>query len=851
MKRALLLATALSWVLGCGDDDEKRLTAEIDGIVYLNGPVAGATVKLRRLTGTRLVEASATTDADGRYRLTGLGVLGDMQLEVDVSGLPWTTAGGEQGTYPDDVVLRSPVPDVDVPQRRRAHVTALTTLLVAVADARAGGAPDPAPLAVVDDFARWLTLVPVSTPFDAAPEGVALGRRHALLLEAFVELAGGAADQAGVPAHGVISAPELLNALLEDAVGGTPAAFFDGRGADGALSLEAGPGRYDLSEATLRSSYAAAVRRVLATPRWSDVPDREVADLLASLAYGSAPMFGACVGGQPTDTTVPVISDVQPAAESPLVGAVEITVRADDPESGIAGLSLSLSGDGSEVLPDLDDQPSVARVRLDTAALGGPRLELLARAENRAGLVAERRIGFPLANVPPGVIEGVVVKGPASRLRVTAYGVRSDGSTVLVGSGRTGDAGAFEFAVEGWRGPLLVRAQGDPTHPDGASGYLDEARWSTLPWDAEQSLSALVPEFDPERPSAPVIVTPLTDLAWARALGRGAPLLDNHEDAAALLAAHFALPSSEALRTLLPADPETPTVAPGDAHRYLFALGCLARQALDVAETLAPEALETFTALDLVAWYRADLAADGEIDGAAGNEALPLEHEGRALTLEDPFRADLAASCARWLADPANPSGLTRPQLTEPLRAIANDTGALFDPAHAPTPFDVDGPSVEATLEPVGEGATAGLRTNGAARLTLTLRDAAGIVDARVEAPEGLAVTVERAVDLSTTPAEVRWVALVEPGELPDGPLPFAVHADDALGNQRVQTVVVVKDTAPPTLSVTASDGVDTTYEFAWYTQREQFEARFQIEDAGPWRIVEQTWSVFDHGGEP
>ena len=37
----------------------------------------------------------------------------------------------------------------------------------------------------------------------------------------------------------------------------------DGRGADGALSLESGPGRYDLGEATLRSSYAAAMRRVL------------------------------------------------------------------------------------------------------------------------------------------------------------------------------------------------------------------------------------------------------------------------------------------------------------------------------------------------------------------------------------------------------------------------------------------------------------------------------------------------------------------------------------------------------------------------------------------------------------
>ncbi|MCA9558022.1 MAG: hypothetical protein KC583_05585, partial [Myxococcales bacterium] len=406
-------------------------------------------------------------------------------------------------------------------------------------------------------------------------------------------------------------------------------------------------------------------------------------------------------------------------------------------------------------------------------------------------------------------------------------------------------------AVEGWRGPLLVRAQGDPTHPDGASGYADEARWTTLPWDAEQSLSALVPDFDPEQPSVPVVVTPLTDLAWARASSRGAPLLDHHAEAAALLAAHFALPSGEALRTLLPADPNTPTVAPGDAHRYLFALGCLARQALDVAETLAPEAPETFTALDLLAWYRADLAADGELDGAAGNEALPLEHEGRAVTLEDPFRADLAASCARWLADPANPSGLTRPQLTESLRAIANDTGALFDPAHVPTPFDVDGPSVEPRLEPVGEGTTAGLRTNGPARLTLTLRDAAGIVDARVEAPEGLAVTVERAFDLSTTPSEARWVALVEPNELPDGPLPFAIHADDALGNSRVQTVVIVKDTTPPTLTVDASEGVDTTYEFAWYTQLEQFEARFEIEDAGPWRIVEQSWSVFDYGGEP
>lgn len=460
----LHLIAALGLWLGCDDFEEvDEATSTIEGEVHFLGPVPGVRVLLYRGegVGTRpTYEAEAVTDDAGRYRFEGLTEPGDYVVVAELGEAPWRDPHtGAAGAYGPDLELRAPVEDLDHLETRVVQVTPLTTLLVAVAEALVpAGAEFPVREAHTG-FNAWLTFDPVRTPIGEPRTGLIEARRHRLVLEGFAVLAARAADVAGVRAGTTLTAEHLLEALVRDALGPTPPARFDGRGDAGPIVIERGPGGYALSPRTVRGELADAVQERLRTNRWSTLTEADIADLLHSLRCTPAPFLQSCEGDGGEDRTPPGIGEPVPAPETPVAGVVVIEVTATDPETGIRSLTLHrLAGDGPPVpLDDRDDRLGVVNVVLDTTVFPGhQRLEFEARAENRDGVSATRRFGYPLANFRAGELVGHVVKGPAVAVEVRAHGLQADGGEVELARAFTDDAGAFQMTINEWRGPAFA-----------------------------------------------------------------------------------------------------------------------------------------------------------------------------------------------------------------------------------------------------------------------------------------------------------------------------------------------------------------------------------------------------------
>lgn len=845
-------------LLSCAEDDLSLEVSGVVGEVYLIGPVSGATVELYSRGEGESAPAfvtATTTTGDGRFELRGLTVTGDMVLEVEVGGLPWRR-GERQGTYPEGMVLRAPIDDLrPLETDRPAQVTALTTLVWSAAESRRR-AHERAPYAETRGaFASWLTLDPVGTRIGPPRGGDRDAMRHRLLLDGFAQLAARVSDRVGVPPDTNVTAAELLEALIQDAEGTSPPGLFDGIGTRGPVDIRRGPGTYAVSEQTLREEYAAALHDLLSTESWSHLSTAAISDLAESVRCAAVPVHTPCTTTSRGDPTPPVIAEPTPPESDPLSGVALIEVTASDPETGIASLEL-LRIDREHLPPvplvDRDERVGVVNVAIETTRFADrPTLMLLARATNGDGVLTERRLEWVLDNGDPGLIRGYVVKGPARNLEVEALGLRGDGTEVTLATTETGEDGSFEF-LTAWRGPLVLRARGSATHGSGsASGFVDEARHENQVWDVDEVLETILPDFDPAAPPPPVMITPLTHLAYARARGlSGQPLINAYEESLALLADHFGLVGGpRSVLHVRPARMTDPWTGLGEQARYLLALGCLCRQAYDVALTVSPRAPEIFTALDLIALYAQDVSTDGLMDGADGLRRLNVAGNGREINFQEGFRSELAAACVRWVEDPANPLPLNADAIVHLLQHMTINSSALFDPDRPPQPFDTEGPALQVTVEPAGaEGAVADGRVAGWIRVRAAASDVAGVRSVTFTGPPGVEMEVVEGPDpgAADVPLAAEWVARLSTIGLPAGELVLGATTRDAFGNVSERTVTLLVDNDPPRLALAPPAAVNVVGD-RWYTNAPWFTADTQLEDASP----VQMEAVFEDPGLP
>jgi len=430
--------------------------AELTGVVWCGGPLAGARVQVWQLVsrdGRRgALLGETTSDAGGGFTVR-VDCLHTCELAVE-GGTYAEVAGGP--ARPLTSPLRGVVLDV-APGEQRAVVTVspLSHLLFALAEGRVASGADGNR---VDALHRARDLLAGHLGFDPTATAVAdLARpatgltpavRHALALAGFSRQAGLIVEE-GLAAD---TTSEVLAAkLAEDAAGdarfeGDGDTLFVGAACPPPPGCDArGPGcrsRCAIHCNTLRAVYGGAIRAYLTDHPATTLTPATVATWVEQLRTADQPeLFGAGCPPEPFDALGPALTWLAPAGDGqPVAGALAVEVVAADP-IGVASLTVAATGPVARAIADTDPTPERFAGALDTAGLPEGPLTLTATALDRDGNPATATRTALVDNVGSGVASGTVVKGRMASAAVRIY--RFDGGVrgPLVGAGTTAGDG--------------------------------------------------------------------------------------------------------------------------------------------------------------------------------------------------------------------------------------------------------------------------------------------------------------------------------------------------------------------------------------------------------------------------
>ncbi len=429
---------------------------------------------------------------------------------AELGGLSWRDPVEElEGVFQEGFELRAPVNDVDYDDNRKVIISPYTTLFLKVAEAwRAEGAGRALSEARLGMMAH-LSIDPLNTPIAGEDHVGVLSKSvtHALLLEAFQGLRAQIAREAGMGA-GALAPGLLMELLLEDAAGPDPG-LFDGLGPKGPLKLE-GMSSYSFSEETLRGELAQALEARL----WSTLQEHDLQPLLQNLRCSRSALFPPCREPEIENNTPPEIGTPEPTPGETLRGVVDWSVEVIDPESGVEEVRLEA---GSSSLPLEKRAGDRFHFIIDSRQfVGRDSVTLRLEAQNHLGGLSQEEFIYGLENIGTGQLMGHIIKGPGRNLIVRAFALADE---QLLAESFSDDRGFFSLEIAEYTGPIHLEASGAPEHPqaeEAPSAYRDEARGRILSWGAEQSMNALLPDFQPREPSS-LIISPLSDLAWAAA----------------------------------------------------------------------------------------------------------------------------------------------------------------------------------------------------------------------------------------------------------------------------------------------------------------------------------------------
>lgn len=866
MKIVVLLCAALSLglVFGCetvGGGPTPGV-GQVEGRVYfIGGGVAGAEIRLRPYVDGVLGEAvvETTTAPDGTYLLKGNIDEGDYVVEASLGGLEWyDPLADREGRFETGDRLLAPVLGFKRIAKRYASVTPFSTLAFAAGDSRRSAGIESGLADAVIGMGVHLSIDLIETPILDERGGALIDAvAHALLVDSFTSLAAKISQRAGIDPGTDITAAQLLAALLDDAAGPTDPGVYDGHGASGQSRLDAGLG-YDLDGETLRSDLAASLLALVEDPEgeWSGFSPTVVQDLRRVLTCSASVLFPTCETVS-LDMTPPEFGEPSPLDGETLSGFAVVTITVTDPESGVRDLTVTPAGGVEPLLVTARDGLDKWRYTIDTTRFSGDSLVLLAEATSEGG-DSSQRITYALDNVGSGVLPGIV--SGARNLRIVAEGVRPAGLEPL-GETTTDEGGAFSLEISEWDGAVLLTAHGIN---GGQSEYFDRNSGQWVTWRARDTMSTMLPTFNPENPNTPrVVLSILGDLAYARAVEQtadgGAALVSEYTESLELLAEHFNL-SAEALPIwrLLPTPVGAALGRPLDDVDYL-AVGeaCLHAQAASMASRIFPATPYNFTALDLLKAWRADVAADGMLDGRVGTTDLVFEGEGGLTArLPDGFRGDLAVACASWLVGDESPADLSTRDFIEWLQEMAARVSILFNTAaHSdPQPFDREGPQLLLQVEALTPGMAAlekgdGWLVGGEIDVQALATDTvAGPVSVEVGIVDEAGEPIELPADALTVstdgqagsgrPETIRWAATLDTTRLPDGFVFLHIVATDRIENVSEQQIPLEIDNTAPTVTYEV-DGAQQLAD-GWRTNAASIAVTIILEDAnGP--TVEAT----------
>lgn len=818
--RLVGVVVCAAW-LSCGTD-VKFADGHLHGVALVAaGPIAGGTVRaytVDEATGTRSEQpvGEALTADTGTWDLD-VGVATGT-LVVEVSGGRYDEASsGERVVLDDDVFLRGAVTHFAANEDRAGVVVSpLTTLATSFGEARLAAQKELTAEAAFDSayeiIGRHFCDVAIGTTVPSDPTKATMAQptedvRYGLCLGGFSMLARQIADLSGLSTNSINTA-SVVRLLARDLA--SAEALFDGRAADGAISLGTCPlpmgcttdcdtvCTFDSN--TARADLALAILTFLNSSRnATGLRYADTEGMVTAVAEDTDPeLFPTDEPPKPIDTAAPMITFVTPEDGDVVSSMMSIEVTATD-DTRVASLVVIIGG---TALPDTDPAPERFTGAFNTQLVGDGPLTIQADAEDAVGNALTATATVTVNNLGVGLITGRCIKGPleGADVRAFAWALGAKGAELGADPDGTDADGNYGIGLEGYTGPILIECGG------AGATYLEEAFDAAITLGTADRLRTVVEDYVDGTTRTQVMVTPWTSIATAyleyliSQVGSPTPtdVLNLHYQAYQAIS-DFLWVADVATVVPAPLDGSLATVT-SDTNRYALEQAGLSQLAVSFADingTVTPGAAVNGASL----WKALeDDISDGCFDGKQGLTSLSVV--GVPLTSQT-VRVELATAVSNYLAGTRNTTGITNAQdatdlfdrlsLAGPLEGAGDpavcEAGDLFpDPG---LPFDREPPEI--TWDPptpaedavVGGIVTFKAHATDLSPATLTVGSPAG-----ADALD---------VDLSATGVNVAWDTVAGL----DGALPFVVDAIDAIGNAASSTRTVTVDNTPPTIVVT------------------------------------------------
>jgi hypothetical protein len=713
----------------------------VEGVVYVTGPVAGATVFAYALElttgepGTLLAESSPTA-VDGRFTLDlahkNHGPVLFVAKGAGVASYAEPSTGGTvvfdsvarlRGTY----VARDASQDLrfDVPSKDTTLVVLSPWSELAMEYATARHRHQLSPTfasALATSFALLRDHLEYDF-WDTEPEFLA----HDIALEpvpsflGIIELVGLSeiARRIAVDSRTgdtPVSSLALLAALVRDIA--DPRAQFDGEDFRGALRVGTCESVCPLSGKTLRGHLAEGIATALQTPSFpSGVTLSEMRATLRRLASRQSELF-AEPGTPDFDTSPPHIELQGVRIAQVLSGDHSATVTVtDNIEMGTVRITLvrnDIESSASEffsttLLETSTDNQHIVSLRIHSDALPDGPMTIRVMATDAAGNAAPSlELSVFTDNQPSTTLSGVVwAGGPVAAATVEVWEYNDATKGVLLGTSTSAIDGTYAVVLaDSSATVLLVEAQGT----GGDSSYEDLATGATLPFSARDRLSTVLTELRPSTTRPDAMLTPYTTLAvayahrvhtylgmyWPDAISRSFAALEAHFDPTGLAFRFRETAPTDLSRS--DAGAATPEVVYGLA---LAGVSELARTfTAQFGTPLSPLAILDLLTQDI-----------GQGDGAPvldGRGTTPL-----FLAVGHPLtsyltRVDLANAIAAFVTqNPRDRSSLRLADIASLLERISTDDGGrgtswprLYPGEDRPLPYDTEPPAPITFLSP-------------------------------------------------------------------------------------------------------------------------------------------------------
>ena len=266
---------------------------------------------------------------------------------------------------------------------------------------------------------------------------------------------------------------------------------------------------------------------------------------------------------------------------------------------------------------------------------------------------------------PPGIngtISGMAVKGPVAGATVAAFAVNNGAMGQQIGTAQTDGQGNFTMAVGEYSGPVMLQMTGGT--------YTDEASGETMPMQAGDVMTAVIPSISAGETVGGMQITPLTSMAQTMAQAMGGGLTPDNISAANTSVGHYFM-----VGDILQTTPMNPLVTGAgnssdqEMRNYGIAVAAMSQLASDLGLSSSSNIVTAMM----------DDAADGRMNGMMGTSPIQMGGGmmGGTMMSSNAGTSDLASAMSQFIQSPMNRSGVTLTDMQGLMDNLTSSNGVI------------------------------------------------------------------------------------------------------------------------------------------------------------------------------